>query len=203
MEQEKRDEGSRWPYWAASGSLLLVLFALYWMWPDYRSFINEAWEVLSSGNSHRIEVWVDQFGLWGPLLITFLMVLQMFLLIAPSWMLMVIAVLAYGSVIGCLIGIFAVAVASTVGYGIGRLVGEHTLYRFLGKSSERAIQRETEAYGMWAVVVTRLNPLLSNDAISILAGMLCLGYVKFIIATLVGITPWPSPSPSSGITGRI
>jgi membrane protein YqaA with SNARE-associated domain len=51
------------------------------------------------------------------------------------------------------------------------------------------IARFIEDYGFWAVIVTRLAPFLSNDAISFVAGMLRMGYWRFIGATLLGITP--------------
>ena len=44
-------------------------------------------------------------------------------------------------------------------------------------------------YGFWAVIVTRINPFLSNDAISFVGGLLQMGYWKFIGATMVGIAP--------------
>ncbi len=46
-----------------------------------------------------------------------------------------------------------------------------------------------EDYGFWAVIVTRLNPFLSNDAISFVGGILKMGYWRFIFATIVGIAP--------------
>jgi len=44
-------------------------------------------------------------------------------------------------------------------------------------------------YGFWSIVLFRISPFLSNDAISFAAGMLKFGYRKFISATLIGITP--------------
>ena len=44
-------------------------------------------------------------------------------------------------------------------------------------------------YGFWAVMITRINPFLSNDAISFIAGLLRMNYIKFITATLIGIAP--------------
>ena len=46
-----------------------------------------------------------------------------------------------------------------------------------------------EKYGFWAVIITRLAPFLSNDAISFVGGILRMGYWKFIGATLAGILP--------------
>jgi len=47
-------------------------------------------------------------------------------------------------------------------------------------------------YGFWAIIVTRVNPFLSNDAISFVGGLLRMGYWKFIAAALVGIAPLTS-----------
>lgn len=172
-----------------SGGILILLVALYWIWPSYQDFLNEAWGALSSGEEERIHEWVSQFGPWGPLVLVVLMTLQMFLFIAPSWLLMVIAVLAYGGFWGCLLSIAAVAIASAVGYGLGHLVGEYTLDRLLGEGTKRKVLRETDRYGIWAIVIARINPLLSNDAISLVGGMLHMGFWRFLGATLLGITP--------------
>ena len=39
------------------------------------------------------------------------------------------------------------------------------------------------------MVIARLNPLLSNDGISLLGGILRMGFLKFLGATLAGIAP--------------
>jgi uncharacterized membrane protein YdjX (TVP38/TMEM64 family) len=39
------------------------------------------------------------------------------------------------------------------------------------------------------VFITRITPLLSNDAISFVSGILGMNYWKFIAATIGGITP--------------
>ncbi|WP_373055639.1 TVP38/TMEM64 family protein [Zunongwangia sp. H14] len=46
-----------------------------------------------------------------------------------------------------------------------------------------------EDYGFWAVIIARVSPVLSNDATSFVAGLLRMGYWKFIAATLAGIIP--------------
>ncbi len=190
---DRRDgsSASRLRWWLRGLSAIVVgaLIALYWVWPDYRSFLLQAWTVVTSGDEKRIDQWVGSFDPWGPLVIVLLMVAQMFLIVVPSWLLMVIAVLGYGPWGGLLIAITAVMAASSVGYGVGHLIGRGGLDRFLGEGRKRAIERETERYGIWAVVVARINPLLSNDAISVVAGMVRMGFWRFLGATLGGIAP--------------
>lgn len=184
-----RSEKSGWGIRTGSIVVAIALVGLYWMWPAYRHFLQDAWRVLTSGDEGRIESWVGEFGLWGPLVIVFLMILQMVLVVAPSWLLMVIAVLAYGAWGGFGVAMVAVVAASSVGYGIGHGLGRGALDRLVGEKGQAAVARETERYGIWAVVIARANPLLSNDAISVAAGMVGMGFWRFLGATVAGIAP--------------
>lgn len=170
-------------------AIVLSLVAAYFLIPQVQSFLDEAWNTLSSGDEQRIESWVSQFGWVGPMVIILAMVLQMFLLVIPTIALMVVSILAYGPVWGTLIVLAAVFAASSVGYGIGSYFGPVIVERLIGVNSEKKISDFLEDYGFWAVIITRLNPMLSNDAISFVAGILKMGYWRFIGATLVGISP--------------
>lgn len=172
-------------------SILLILstVAAYFFIPAVNSFFNEAWQVLTSNDEQRIELWVSQFGWVGPLILVLIMILQMFLLIIPSIVLMVVSILAYGPIFGSAIVFVSIFAASSVGYFIGRYFGPVIVDKLIGYKSERKISEFLEDYGFWAIIVTRINPLLSNDAISFVAGILKMGYWRFIAATLVGIAP--------------
>jgi len=179
---------SRAPLLFSSGILLLIVGA-YFLIPEVQDFLNMAWKVLTSGNNDRIKSWVDGFGWFGPLLIVLCMVAQMFLLIIPSVALMVVAILAYGPFWGSMIVLLSIFTASSTGYWIGRYFGPVIVQKLIGRKSEQKIANFLEDYGFWAIIVTRLNPFLSNDAISFVGGILKMGYWRFIAATLVGIAP--------------
>ncbi|MFC7335712.1 TVP38/TMEM64 family protein [Haloferula chungangensis] len=190
-ESETSDQKESTKPWSliASAAILLTFAISVAASQELRDFLVDAWNILTSGDQERISQWADGFGAWGPLIIILMMVLQMFLIIVPSWLLMVVAVLAYGPWWGALIAIGAVAAASSFGYAIGNLIGEHGLERLINKKTLDKVQKETERYGIWAIVVTRINPLLSNDAISFVAGLIRMGYWKFLAATVGGILP--------------
>ena len=169
---------------------IIITFGLaYFFIPEVQNFLNNAWETLTSNDEKRIRSWVSDFGWIGPLVLVLTMVLQMFLLVIPSIALMVVSILAYGPFFGSLIVYTAIFAASTVGYFIGRYFGPVIVKKVIGHKTERKIGHFLDDYGFWAVIVTRLNPLLSNDAISFVAGILKMGYWRFIGATLAGISP--------------
>lgn len=172
-------------------SILLLggLIASYFLIPEVKYFCNEAWEVLTSDDQSRIEQWVKQFGWWGPAVIIITMLVQMILFVLPSVALMVVTILAYGPMWGSLLVLLSIFIASSAAYAIGNYFGPVIIEKLIGKKSKKKTAQFIEDYGFWAVVITRINPFLSNDAISFVAGILKMSYGKFIGATLLGITP--------------
>ena len=172
-----------------SGCILAVGVLCYFVVPSFHTAINEAWQVLTSGDQDAIERWVEGFGWFGPVAIIVAMIAQMFLIVVPSVVLMVASVLAYGPVWGSIIILIAIFSASSIGYFIGAYVGEQFIDSLIGKKNEKKVARFIQHYGFWAIVITRVNPFLSNDAISFVAGTLKMGYWRFIAATMLGILP--------------
>lgn len=172
-----------------SGLLIAAIVASYFIFPAFQSTLNEGWEVLSSGNKDRISDWVSQFGFWGPFFIVIAMILQMFLLVINVVALMLVAIIAYGTFWGSVIAISAVLVASTIGYLIGRAIGSTGVSKLIGHNTEHKVADFMEKYGLWAIIIARVSPFLSNDAVSFVAGFARMTYLKFIFATFVGILP--------------
>lgn len=179
---------SKWPLYL-SVLLLAGLVIAYWLIPSVQEFFKEAWNVLTSEDEERISNWVSQFGWWGPFVIVLAMIAQMFLLVIPSPLLMVVTVLAYGPWLGVAIILVAIFCASSIGYTLGAFLGTPLVEKLIGPDTEKKILRFIDDYGFWAVIITRLSPFLSNDAISFVGGMLRMGYIRFIGATLIGIFP--------------
>ncbi len=174
---------------AVSISIILLLVVAYFSIPEFNAFMKEAYRVLTSENESRISSWVDELGAWGPLFIMAAMVIQLFLFIVPSPLLMVIAVLAYGPFLGAALAVFSILLAAAAGYWIGRGLGEATVYKIVGENTEKKIEGYAERYGLWVIIIARLSPILSNDAVSFVGGLLKIPFWKFLLATAAGITP--------------
>ena len=186
--EEKNVNQSKLPLYISLGLVTLIVLA-YFLIPSAQNFLNEAWGVLTSGDNNRIQQWFKNFGWMAPVLLIIAMVAQMFLIVIPTIALMVVSILAYGPIWGSLIVFVAVFTASSVGYFIGRYFGPVIVEKIIGHKSEKKVADFLEDYGFWAVFITRLNPFLSNDAISFVGGILKMGYRKFISATIIGIAP--------------
>lgn len=164
------------------------LLACYWLVPSFQRGVNNAFEVLTSEDPKRIRRWVAQFGVLGPIMLVLLMVLQMFLFVVPNVLVMMVAITCYGPVWGSVISLAGVFASSSLGYTIGRYLGPHTVNRFVSKKMQQKISTFIKEYGVPAIAITRLSSL-SNDSLSFVTGILRMSYIKYILATLVGITP--------------
>ena len=187
-EKNEKERQSRLPFYL-SLVIIATLILLYHFVPSVQEAIVEAWEVLTSGDSRKIADWAEQFGLWGPLIIVLAMIAQMFLFVIPSPILMVVAIIVYGPYMGAVVSLVAIFCASSVGYGIGAYFGSKLIDSFVGSTTNEKIQGFLEKHGFWAVVISRISPFLSNDAVSFVGGSLKMGYWRFIAATMAGVFP--------------
>ena len=179
---------SKLPLYISIGIIVAVVLSYFFI-PSVKEFFDEAWTALSSGNDAQTKAWVSQFGFWGPIFIILAMVVQMFLIIIPTPVLMVVAIISYGPIWGSLILLVAIFLASSLGYFIGRYFGPVIVDKLIGRKTEKKISAFIGDYGFWTVIVVRLSPFLSNDAISFVGGVLKMGYWKFMGATMLGISP--------------
>jgi len=169
-------------------SLLVILAALYFIIPSFQNFINEAFNVLTSDDQERIQKWVSQFKLAGPVVLIFIMVAQMFLFVVPNVFLMIVAIISYGPFWGAMISFLGVFASSSTGYLIGKYLGPVTVRKLMSDKAQKKTSEFIKSYGVAAIAITRISSL-SNDSLSIVAGLLKMSYQKYILATLGGITP--------------
>jgi uncharacterized membrane protein YdjX (TVP38/TMEM64 family) len=183
-------------------TLLAALISSYFFIPSFEGALDEAFHVLTSNDQERIREWVSQFKFWGPLVIIFTMVLQMFLFVVPNILLIMISILSYGPFWGSLLAWFGVFLASTVGYFIGNKLSPVIVSKLVSEKTQETLREFIREYGMKAIVVIRLSTF-SNDGLSIVAGLLRMKYRRFIIATLIGITPLIAILAIYGRSGKI
>lgn len=169
--------------------MVIALVLSYYGIEEFREFVDDTWRILMNGDEERTREYFKKFGVWGPLAIILFIILQMFLIIFPSWLPIIIAVMAYGFWWGILISLTGVILASTIGYYIGVKLKGVFLQKIIGEKNLKKMHFWIYNYAFGSVVLFRISPFLSNDAISFLAGMFEMKYKRFITATLAGMVP--------------
>lgn len=182
------DKKPHWPYYLFL-TVLLTVFFCYQFIPAFQNFLISSYDILKSNDKERVEEWISGFKWYGPFLLVLAMILQMFFFVIPTTLILIVCILAYGPWWGSLLALLAMYSASSVGYLIGRYFGSAPVERILGKSASLKVADFLIKHGFWAIFITRLNPFLSNDAVSLASGILKIGYWKFCLASIAGVTP--------------
>jgi len=199
--KDNRSKTSKIPFFISAG--IAVTFGVCWfVFPSFKSSIDEVFSVLTSGSREHVQNWVRKFGIIGPAVLVFAMVLQMFLFVVPNILLMMIAIISYGPVWGALISLLGVFASSSTGYIIGRKLGSGAVSKLVSVKMQQKISAFIRDYGVSAIVITRLASI-SNDSLSFVAGILKMSYQRYILATLSGITPLVVLLAVYGENGRI
>lgn len=176
--------------WLVAVALAGGLVGAYFVWPGYRDVVASGWDALSSRDQSQVQQWAAGYGAWGVLLIFAAMVGQVIVMVIPSTFVELAAVLAYGPLWGALLAWTAALLAAAVAYGIGRLLGPATVDRMLGGKTRDKVQHYVDRYGMWAVMLARFSPLFSIDAVAVVAGLGRMRWLRFLIATGLGMAPF-------------
>jgi uncharacterized membrane protein YdjX (TVP38/TMEM64 family) len=97
--------------------------------------------------------------------------------------------MAFGMFYGCALSCVSALAAAFTAFYLSRWCGRPCLERCLRLRSLGTLDTLIERYGVWAVLVARLFPVISFDLISFAAGLTAMPAAGFGLATLVGMLP--------------
>lgn len=169
--------------------LLATVVCFYFLDGEFNNWSNDAYDVFITGDISKIQDFLKPYRDIGYLILLGAFLFQLFLIFVPSVLVMSLCIVMYGPVLGsvlCLVGVF---LASVFAFVMGEFLGSYTIDRIIGKKSRKHMTHFLQRYGFWTVTVFRISPFLSNDAVSFAAGLVRMNFWRFIAATLLGITP--------------
>ena len=95
----------------------------------------------------------------------------------------------YGTLLGGLLGSFALITGGLLGYGLMRTSARRFAHRFVGPRSRHKMERFFDRGGAWAIVLTRSLPYSVPEATVFLAGLAGMPLRKFAAALTLGSVP--------------
>ncbi|GIW32722.1 TVP38/TMEM64 family protein [Meiothermus sp.] len=173
-------------------TLLLLASALvgaYFVFPGFKERMDGVYGLLSGGNPQVLQAWVAGLGFWGPLSIIGLMIAQTLVSVVPMTLVMLISVLAFGPVVGGVLGWVGAIIAAMLGYSLARLLGPVVVDRFVSEKIRLKVEEQVERYGPWAIIALRLSFVVPTDSVNFVAGLVRMHPLKFLLATSVGAAP--------------
>ena len=129
-----------------------------------------------------------QQGFWGFLLI-FLLMLVHSVSFVPSEVIVIAAVLLYGPLLGIVYTWVGSMAGALLSYGLARFFGRSLVVRFVKPTILEKLQSWLDQKGTVGLLILRLIPFISFNAINYGAGFLAIAFWPFLWTTAIGILP--------------
>ena len=172
---------------AMKTNLKLILFltaaSLICIW-IFRDDLSVMWAWFSDMDS--IVSSVHAAGIWAPITLFVLFVLQVFLAFIPGQALMVACGYIYGFWGGFLISWISLVIGSELAYLLARVYGRQFAERWISADVLSRWDHSARGQGVGFFAITLVMPLVPNDAMCYVAGLGTISHRKFFIAALLG-----------------
>lgn len=133
--------------------------------------------------------YIASYGALAPVVSAILMVFQSVIAPLPAFLITFANGLLFGVWWGAALSWSSAMLGAALCFFIARALGRPVVVRLLSKSAVNTSDRFFQRYGKHAVLIARLVPVISFDAISYGAGLTSMRFLWFVIATGVGQLP--------------
>ncbi len=184
-ETKKKVNMTRWII------LLIVCVAgiVYLAVPSVNDWINHAASVLGSANVDAVIEYIRSFGPYAMVFSFFLMVFSSLIAPLPAFMITLSNAAIFGWWQGAILSWSSAMVGAALCFLLARGLGRDVVEKFAGKGALASVESYFKKYGTKTILVCRLLPFVSFDAVSYFAGLTPLKFLPFFIATGIGQTP--------------
>ena len=173
--------------------ILLLVIALmlvaYFAIPGVHSFVNEAISVLGSADLDAVAEYIRSFGPWAMAFSFALMVFSSVLAPLPAFMITLSNAAIFGWWQGAILSWSSAMAGAALCFFLSRGLGRDVVEKIAGKGALAGVEGYFKKYGTRTILVCRLLPFVSFDAVSYFAGLTPLGFLAFFVATGIGQTP--------------
>ena len=176
---------SRWLILLLAAVLLVVYFAV----PAVYSAVTEAMAVLGSANLDKVAAYIRSFGAYAVVFSFCLMVFSSLIAPLPAFLITLSNAAIFGWWQGAILSWSSAMVGAGLCFGISRALGRDVVEKFAGKGALAAVEGYFEKYGTKTVLICRLLPFVSFDAVSYFAGLTPMKFLPFFLATGIGQLP--------------
>ena len=173
--------------------ILLLVIALvlvvYLAVPAVNSFVNQAVAVLGSANLDAVAAYIRSFGAFAMAFSFLLMVFSSLIAPLPAFMITLSNAAIFGWWQGAILSWSSAMVGAALCFFLARGLGRDVIEKLAGRGALAGVEGYFQKYGTKTILVCRLLPFVSFDAVSYFAGLTPIKFLPFFIATGLGQTP--------------
>ncbi len=170
-------------------AVLALLCVLYFAVPAVNAFAGRAASTLSSADVDAVIELIRSFGPWAMAVSFLLMVFQSVIAPLPAFLVTFANAAVFGWWQGAILSWCSAMTGSALCFLISRALGRDAVEKIAGQSSLNAVEGYFEKYGSRTILICRLLPFVSFDAVSYFAGLTPMCFWPFLLATGLGQLP--------------
>lgn len=129
---------------------------------------------------------MDRLGIWGPVILSILFILQVFLAFIPGQALMVACGFLYGFGGGFLLSWLSLVIGGELAFVLARRYGRTFAEKWISPNVLARWDQAAQGQGIGFFAITLVMPLVPNDAMCYVAGLGRISHRRFSIANLLG-----------------
>lgn len=186
MKQEKKSGGQL--KWYVLGALILLCL-LYFAVPSVNAYVNRAAAVLGSANVDAVVDYIRSYGPYAMAISFALMVFSSVVAPLPAFLITFSNAAIFGWWQGAILSWSSAMAGAALCFFIARALGRDTVERFAGRGALAGVEDYFAKYGSRTILICRLLPFVSFDAVSYFAGLTPVTFLSFFIATGIGQLP--------------
>ena len=194
-EPEAVETKARFDYkkWLRNLAILAVLFGAYFIVyynnAVFRFNIHQIADILSHLDMQRLKFYLLHFGVWAPVISALIMMFQSVAAPLPAFVVTLTNGLLFGAFWGTLLSWSSSMAGAVLCFYIARWAGRPAAERIVSKRALNYVDRFFKRYGNNAIILTRLMPFVSFDAVSYAAGLTSMSFWSFFWASAIGELP--------------
>ena len=162
---------------------ILFVVAVFALWIS-RASISVMWAWIS--DRETVAASMENMGMWGPLVLCMLFILQVFLAFIPGQALMVACGYLYGFWGGFLLSWLSLAVGGEAAFVLARRYGRSFAENWISPDVLARWDKSAENQGVGFYTLSLVMPLIPNDAMCYVAGLGKISHHRFSLANLLG-----------------
>ena len=185
--------GFNYVKWLRNTAIIAVLAGIFLLFyyknADFKFNINYIVNILSHGDLERLKWYLRHFGIWAPIISALIMMFQSVIAPLPAFVVTLTNGLMFGAFWGTLLSWGASMAGAVICFYIARWAGRPAAERFVSKRALNYVDGYFKRYGNNSVLIARLLPFISFDAVSYMAGLTSISFWGFFWASAIGELP--------------
>ena len=170
-------------------AVAVALFLIYLFVPSVNAFVGKAAAVLGSGKMETVIEFIRSYGPQAMAISFFLMVFSSVIAPLPAFMITLSNAAIFGWWQGAILAWSSAMVGAALCFFLSRILGRDIVEKIAGRTALAGVEGYFEKYGTKTILICRLLPFVSFDAVSYFAGLTSMKFWPFFIATGIAQTP--------------